>query len=197
MCSTAHKSTAFEKEIENACETLSAGGTLLYPTATIWGIGCDATQPSAIDKIRKIKQRPRQKSFILLLSQKEQLAHYVKNIPQKIDRWLNQTSRPLTIIYPNARHLPSSLIASDGSIGIRLTPDPFCQQLINRINKPLVSTSANISGSPSPKNFQEVASPIKNAVDYCVDPSMASRSRGKASKIIKFYENGTIETIRE
>lgn len=185
-----------QKEIEETLKVLSSGGTILYPTDTIWGLGCDASNIEAINKIRKIKNRPNDKSFILLVSDDHMLEKYVNDIPNVSWDIIDMSDKPVTIIYDKPYNLPEDIIAEDNTIAIRITNDPFCKALIRKLKKPLVSTSANISGQVSPKNFHEISNEIKNSVDYIVNWRQDDTKNAKASSIIKIKTNGEVKIIR-
>lgn len=176
-------------------EGLKNGETVLYPTDTIWGLGCDATDDAACQKILEIKNRPENKSFILLVDSWPMLERYVPDFHEVCYDLDDYASKPLTIIYPNARELATSVLAEDGSVGIRLTKDPICLSLIRSMRKPLVSTSANLSGEPSPTCYDDVADSIKENVDHIVKERL-SEKRTKASQIIKIGLNGEVKIIR-
>ena len=159
-----------DEQIKLAVKVLREGGTILYPTDTIWGIGCDATNEVAVAKIYQIKQRVDSKSMLTLIDNPNRLLQYVNQVPEIAWEILDVADKPLTIIYPNAKNLASNLIASDGSVGIRVVNHDFCRRLISVFSKPIVSTSANISGEPSPKSFYFISEGIKSAVDYIVPP---------------------------
>jgi L-threonylcarbamoyladenylate synthase len=183
-------------EIKNAVDALKKGGTILYPTDTIWGIGCDATNPKAIQKVYDLKQRSERKSLIILLHRIEDLSKYVKLVPDQAIELMNQMDRPLTIIYRNAINLPKNLIAEDGSIAIRIVKDDFCTALVSAFGKPIVSTSANISGESNPLMFSQVSEKIKNGVAYTLDYNRDQMNSIKASTIVKFNDNGAFEVVR-
>lgn len=189
--------TAQEKIIQQTVAHLRNGNTILYPTDTIWGIGCDATSGNAVRKVFAIKQRPDVKSMLLLASSVAMLREYVVAIPDEALKLISTEHRPLTIIYPDARNLPAGLIAEDGSIGIRITRDAFCCELITQLGKPLVSTSANFSGFPFPGSFDEIDPKIINMVDFIVRWEDQDKSPNIPSKIIKFDSTGRISVIRE
>ncbi len=187
-----------EIQIKKAAEAIKAGGTILYPTDTIWGIGCDATNPEAVKKVFAIKKREESKSLVTLVSDLDMLARYVKEIPEAALDLIEVNDSPMTIIYPDATHLASNVIAEDGSVGIRIPMNEFCRQLCFRLRKPIVSTSANISGENPPKGFKDISQEIKDAVDYTVHPSMEEKnSTHKASQIIKIGLKGEIQIIRK
>jgi L-threonylcarbamoyladenylate synthase len=186
----------FLPEIKEITPILKKSGVILYPTDTIWGIGCDATSAEGINKIIEIKNRPEEKNFIVLLESESRLPTYVKEIPEQAWSLIEFSEKPLTIIYEGARNLPDELIAADGSIAIRVTKDEFCQYLIGALNKPIVSTSANISGQPSPKSFADIQPEILNSVDYVAKWRRNDRSNQTPSTIIRLRKNGQIEFIR-
>lgn len=186
----------FENDIANSLAFLQKGGIILYPTDTIWGLGCDATNNKAIKKIYDLKNRAEKKSLIILVSDIKMLMHYVSGPSSKILSYISSTTKPTTSIFKNAINLPASLINQDGSIGIRIPKDDFCIKLIQQFQKPLVSTSANISGEPSPQNFIEISDQIKNGVDYIVQHRQNDLSKNQPSSIIKLNENEEIEFIR-
>lgn len=187
---------SFESDIEKSVLALKEGGAILYPTDTIWGIGCDATNASAIEKVFSIKKRPEQKSLIILLDEVDNLYDYVDQIPEHAFNLIEFSENPLTIIYPKAINLAKNVIAEDGSIAIRITKDEFCRELIRKSRKPLVSTSANVSGESAPKNFSEIADEIKSAVDYVVQHRQKENQINKPSTIIRLGLKGEIEFIR-
>lgn len=185
-------------QIDRAVSVLGEGGVILYPTDTIWGIGCDATNPEAVKKVFAIKQREESKSLVTLVSDLDMLARYVEQIPQAALDLIEVNDSPMTIIYPKAVHLASNVIAEDRSVGIRIPQNEFCRQLCFRLRKPLVSTSANISGENPPKGFKDIAPQIRDAVDYIVSPAMEEKtSTHCASQIIKIGLKGEIQIIRK
>lgn len=190
------KDKSFEFEMGNCLKILETGGIILYPTDTIWGIGCDATNPVAIQKIYKLKKREEKKSLIILVDDEKMIHEYVSNPSEKILSFISSAERPTTAIFSNAAKLPSQLINEDRTIAIRIVKDDFCRQLIQQLKKPLVSTSANISGELSPQNFVEVSDKIKNGVDYIVKHRQTDFSKHAPSSIIKLNENDEIQCIR-
>ena len=185
-------------QIDRAVSVLGEGGVILYPTDTIWGIGCDATNPEAVKKVFAIKQREESKSLVTLVSDLDMLARYVEQIPQAALDLIEVNDSPMTIIYPKAVHLASNVIAEDGSVGIRIPQNEFCRQLCFRLRKPLVSTSANISGENPPKGFKDISPQIRDAVDHIVSPAMEEKtSTHCASQIIKIGLKGEIQIIRK
>lgn len=183
-------------EIEKAVEVLHAGGTILYLTDTIWGIGCDPTNAQAIDRVRKVKARGDAKSMIILLDDVTRLDQFVRKVPEVAWDFLDQVDTPVTIIYPGAQNLAKNLIAADGSIAIRIVHDPFCQELIRAFGKPIVSTSANLSGDPYPLTFNKINPQIINTVDYVIRINLDLVRLTKPSSIVKLGLNGEIELIR-
>lgn len=200
--------------INKALEVLRAGGIILYPTDTVWGIGCDATDPSAVAKIYEIKHRADSKSLVLLASDMDMICRYVKEVPEMAIQLVEVNDKPMTIIYPDAiagqspagpdafpkadrRCLAFNTVAEDGTVGIRIPMMDFCQQLVARLGRPLVSTSANISGEPTPKKFAEISEEIRSAVDHIVDPSLERGATGQSSSIIKVGLDYSIEIIRK
>ncbi|MBS1512773.1 MAG: threonylcarbamoyl-AMP synthase [Bacteroidetes bacterium] len=186
----------FENDIQLSLAALQEGKTMLYPTDTIWGIGCDATNESAVAKIYKLKKRADEKSMIILLADEEEITSYVQHPSAEIIDYLKQVTKPTTVIYDGAKNLASNLINQDGSIAIRIVNDPFCRALIRLFNKPIVSTSANISGHPSPKIFNDIEPQIKSGVDYIVQHRQHETNPSNPSAIIRWNADGTIHIIR-
>lgn len=184
-------------DIKAALDTLHQGGTLLYPTDTIWGIGCDATNVSAIEKIYSIKERDRSKSMIILLENENQLASYVKEIPDVAYQLIEYSERPLTIIYTGVKNLPAELIGPDDTIAIRIVNHPFCSALLQRFRRPIVSTSANLSGMPSPKNFSEIDEQLIEKVDYVASYGQDNLENATPSVIMRLEPSGRFEFIRK
>jgi L-threonylcarbamoyladenylate synthase len=184
-------------DIKKALEVLHQGGTILYPTDTIWGIGCDATNEAAVERIYRIKERTDSKSMLVLMENANFLGRYVEEIPEIAFDLIEVSDKPLTIIYPGAKNLAKNLIAEDGSIGIRITNENFTRQLIQRFKKPIVSTSANISGAPSPAFFAEIGPEIIAAVDYVVTYRQEETTPAVPSSIIKLGVGGEIKIIRK
>lgn len=183
-------------ELQQCIEIIKKGGVIIYPTDTIVGIGCDATNEQAIQRILDIKKRPTNKSFIVLMHSEAQLNKYIKEIPTVAYDILDCAESPTTIIYPNAQHLPKILLADDGSLGIRIVKEGFVHQLLRKINVPLVSTSVNFSGDPSPTIWQDIHPDIASQVDFIVTLPQVNASQ-KASAIIKLEVNGEIKIIRK
>lgn len=184
-------------EAKKAVEIMRRGGVILYPTDTVWGIGCDATNPDAVKKVYDIKRRTDSKALLLLVDSADRLARYVTSVPAVAWDLVELADKPLTIIYDGARNLAPNLLAEDGSVGIRVTSELFSHELCYRFQKPVVSTSANISGEPTPANFGEISPDIINAVDYVVNYKQSDKGRPKASSIIKLSVDGTVSIIRK
>jgi L-threonylcarbamoyladenylate synthase len=184
------------EDITAASKVISAGGIILYPTDTIWGIGCDATNVTAIKRIYQLKKREEKKSMIILLAHENDLKKYVLNPSEKIIDFLSEQKNPATAIFKNAINLPKELINEDGSIAIRIVKDDFCQMLLGQLNTPLVATSANISGDPHPEIFKEITTVIKNGVDYVVQHRQNEMKAHEPSSIIKLNSDGEIKKIR-
>ncbi|MBL4653255.1 MAG: threonylcarbamoyl-AMP synthase [Flavobacteriales bacterium] len=192
--------TQKELEIEQAykaIETLKDGGVILYPTDTIWGLGCDANNDKAVQKIVDIKQRSESKSMLVLVANDAQLNRCVHFVPEMAWDLIDVTDTPLTIIYSGPKNISQKVIAEDGSIGIRMVKKCFANELTKRFNKPLVSTSANISGTKTPLSFNDIDSAILSAVDYVVDLPSEKNRIAKPSAIIKISESGDIQIIRK
>lgn len=185
-----------DNSILEAVKVLKEGGLILYPTDTIWGIGCDATNEKAVAKVFALKQREDSKALVMLAADLDMVARYVQEIPQMAIQLVEVNDAPMTIIYPGATGLAPNAIAEDGSVGIRIPLEGSCIDLVKRFGRLLVSTSANISGEPSPKNFDEIPQCIKDGVDYIVNPELALESSGKASQIIKVGLDSEIKIIR-
>ena len=197
-----------EEALAEALRVLREGGIILYPTDTIWGIGCDATNPEAVAKVFDIKKRPDSKSLVLLASDLDMVAKYVKEVPSIAVDLVEVNDAPMTIIYPGAIagkpdapgdrwHLAWNAVAEDGTVGIRIPLMDWCKNLAFKLGRPVVSTSANISGEPSPQRFSEIPQAIKDAVDFVVPPSVDTQSSGRASQILKVGLRGEIEIIRK
>ena len=214
--------------MNKALEVLRNGGVILYPTDTVWGIGCDATDPAAVAKVYEIKKRADSKSLVLLASDMDMICRYVKEVPEMAVQLVEVNDKPMTIIYPGAivgpspvipnsspvisseveksspvfpkadrRCLAFNTVAEDGTVGIRIPMMDFCQQLVAKFGRPIVSTSANISGEPTPKKFAEISQEIRDAVDHIVDPSLERGATGQSSSIIKVGLDYSIEIIRK
>jgi len=176
---------------------MRAGGVILYPTDTVWGIGCDATNPEAVRRVYEIKRREDSKSMLVLVDSDAKVSLYVKEVPAVAWDLIELSVKPLTIIYDGAKNLAENLVAPDGSIGIRVTSEEFSKQLCYRFRKAIVSTSANISGEPTPKSFSAISEEIKSAVDYVVSYRQREKGSAQPSSIIKMDVKGNIQIIRE
>ena len=183
-------------DFTQALEILRSGGTILYPTDTIWGIGCDATNTDALKKIFDIKKREANKSLIILVESEKRLQDLV-DVPEMAWQIMDVSEKPVTIVYENPKNLPKELLAEDGSIGIRLVKNDFCKKLITKLNKPLVSTSANLSGQKSPLKFSDISQEIKNAVDYTVEEFHDKVSEHPGASVTKMWNNRRIKVLRE
>ncbi len=182
--------------VDETCKVLGNGGTILYPTDTIWGIGCDACNENAIERIYDIKHRDKGKSMLILVDSMEMMKNFTTSIPEIAVDLIEAADRPLTIIYPEAKNLPKNLVAEDGSIGIRIVNDDFCREVIGLLGRPIVSTSANLSGCNPPLGFCDIANEIKSEVDYVVPLRQDELSRNRNSDIVKVDESGNIQVIR-
>jgi len=186
-----------QEEIKKALDVLFNGGVILYPTDTVWGLGCDATNEKAVKRIFEIKKRVDAKAMLVLIDNPGKLQSYVDEVPDIAWDLIEMTEKPLTIIYPEARNLAPNLVADDKSIGIRVTNEAFSRNLCMRFKKPIVSTSANVSGEPTPANFSQISEEIKTAVDYVVNFRQDELSQPKPSSIIKLGKGNLFKLIRE
>ena len=177
------------EDIKKACEVMAAGGIILYPTDTIWGIGCDATNEKAVQRVYELKRRTDNKAMLVLMDSEAKLDRYVSDVPDIAWDLISVSDKPLTIIYSSAKNLATNLLGADGSVGIRITNEEFSKKLCERFRKPLVSTSANVSGEPSPANFSE-------GVDYIVSYRQDDMSKVAPSGIIKLGAGGLVQVIR-
>lgn len=184
-------------DIKAALEVLQKGGVILYPTDTVWGFGCDATNEEAVKRIYEIKKRDSSKGMIILMENAALLERYVEEVPEIAYDLIELTDKPLTIIYDGAKNLAKNLVAKDGSIGIRITSEAFSSDLIRRFKRPIVSTSANISGKPSPANFSEIKQEMVDAVDFVVNYRQNESQKTVPSSIMKLGSGGEIKIIRE
>jgi len=182
--------------MEKIINILKSGGTILYPTDTIWGIGCDATNIDAINKIFDIKKREKNKSMIILVENEKRLQDLV-DVPEMAWEIMDLSEKPVTLVYQNPKGLPRELLAEDGSIGIRLVKDLYCKKLITKLNKPLVSTSANFSGDKSPLQFSDISKEIIDLVDYAVEEYREKVSQYSGSSVIKIWSDNRIKVLRE
>lgn len=186
-----------KEDVKKCCEILKTGGTILYPTDTIWGLGCDATNAEAVNKIFTIKNRAGDIPLLVLVNSVAMLERYVVDMPQVAYDLIDCATSPLTIIFDQARNLPENLIGKDGSIGIRVTNEAFTDNLIQQFHKPIVSTSANIHGNPSPEFYKDIDNQIIDSVDYVVNYRQNDMKKSKPSQIIKLGNNGQITIIRK
>lgn len=184
------------EDIKKACEVMAAGGIILYPTDTIWGIGCDATNEKAVQRVYELKRRTDNKAMLVLMDSEAKLDRYVSDVPDIAWDLISVSDKPLTIIYSSAKNLATNLLGADGRVGIRITNEEFSKKLCERFRKPLVSTSANVSGEPSPANFSEVSEVIKEGVDYIVSYHQDDMSKAAPSGIIKLGAGGLVQVIR-
>lgn len=187
----------FEEDIKKCVEIMRKGGIILYPTDTIWGIGCDATNADAVKRVYDLKQRNDSKAMLVLVDNEARLDRYVTDVPEVAYQLVEVADKPLTVIYDGAKNLAPNLVGSDGSIGIRVTREAFSRELCRRFGRPVVSTSANVSGAASARNFDEISDEIKNGVDYIVDFRRNDKTPHKASSIIKLKSDGTVTILRQ
>lgn len=188
--------TSFLNDINNCLEVLHSGGIILYPTDTIWGIGCDATNELAVAKIYSLKKRAEEKSMIILVADKRDIIQYITQPDLLVLDYLDTITKPTTVIYDGATGLAENVINQDGTVAIRITNDPFCKHLIKRFKKPIVSTSANVSGYPPPAIFSFISDEIKNGVDYIVQHRQDDLKVNEPSAIIRWNKDGTPAVIR-
>ncbi len=186
----------FEIDIKHCIETLQNGGSILYPTDTVWGIGCDAMNEAAVEKVFALKQRPQNKSMIILLAEAKDILQYIAAPPPDIIDIVEHFETPTTIIFDGALELAENVLHEDGSVAIRVVNEPFCKALIKRFQKPIVSTSANISGEPTPSFFKQISPDIVAGVDYAVNFRRNDEEAKKPSRIIKINDEGEITVIR-
>ena len=186
----------FGRDATEAVKVLRSGGVILYPTDTVWGLGCDATNAQAVKRIYEIKQRAENKSLIILVNSVAMLERYVVNPPEVALQMAELSEKPMTVIYDRGRSLAEGVASADGSVGVRVCSDPFCDTLITGLRKPLVSTSANISGNSTPAIFDEISEEVKGAVDYVCLWRQDDRSRSQPSSVIKVSGNGIVKILR-
>ncbi len=186
----------YEQDIKVCNDILKLGGVILYPTDTIWGLGCDATNEQAIEKLFAIKHRDAKKSFVLLMTDVKQLSQFIANPLPDLETLLSKFTEPTTVVYEQAINLPACVLGEDGSVAVRITADPFCRSLIKRFRNPIVSTSANVSGEPSPIHFSLITKAIKENVDYVVHWRQDDISTRQPSTILKLLKDGSFSKIR-
>ena len=185
-----------EKDIVECLEVLKSGGLILYPTDTVWGIGCDATNQKAVEKIYTLKKRDDEKAMIVLVADERDIMQHVAAPDLSLFNYLEKTTKPTTVVYEGALGFADNLVGKDGSIAIRICTEEFCRHLLKRFRKPIVSTSANISGVPAPKLFKEITDDIKNGVDYIVKYRQNDENPARPSSLIK-WDNGNVIILRE
>jgi len=186
----------FENDIQECLTALKSGGIILYPTDTIWGIGCDATNAKAVEKIFQLKKRPDEKAMIVLVADERDVLKYVAHADLRVFDYLDQHQQPVTVVYEGAIGLADNLIGKDGSVAIRICKDEFCKHLIKRFRKPIVSTSANISGQTPPATFDAITDEIKSAVDYIVKHRQDDQRKASPSKVIRWNKDATVTVLR-
>ncbi|GAA0544696.1 L-threonylcarbamoyladenylate synthase [Chitinophaga japonensis] len=189
--------TDFENDISASLRVLHAGGLILYPTDTIWGIGCDATNEAAVKDVFALKQREESKSLVVLLADVRDLLRYVAHPPPDIADIIRGFDRPTTVIYDGALGLAPSVVNQDGSVAIRIVQEPFCRHLVKRFRKPVVSTSANVSGQPSPATFADIDPAVRSGVNYVVQYRQQDTAPAQPSRIVKVLAGGAMRVIRE
>ena len=189
--------TTLEEEVARALAVLKSGGIILYPTDTVWGIGCDATNEAAVAKVYALKGREDRKGMLILTDRIDNVSKYAQKVPEIAWQLLEVADKPLTLILPQARGVAPNLVPEEGTIGIRVPEHEFCKKLIYKLNRPLVSTSANVAGMTTPTTFSEIARPIREGVDYAVSPQVEGRPTRKASAIVALGVGGEIKIIRE
>jgi len=187
----------FENDIKSCIHTLQQAGTILYPTDTVWGLGCDALNEAAVEKIFTLKRRPKEKSMIILLADARDVIQYVAAPPPDIIAIIESFERPTTVIYENALGFPSNVVNQDGSIAIRVTTDPFCKALIKRLRKPIISTSANISGQATPSIYEMVEKAIIDNVDYVVRYRQDDERISSPSRLVRINDEGEMVVLRK
>ena len=186
----------FGDDIEQCILVLRKGGVILYPTDTVWGIGCDATNETAVERIFQLKNRPDEKAMIVLVADEQDVLKHVANTDLRVFDYLKQEQRPVTVVYDGAIGLAENIIAKDGSVAIRICKDSFCKHLVNRLRKPIVSTSANVSGQPAARYFSEISDEIKKGVDYVVKYRQEDNRISLPSMVIKWNKDATATILR-
>lgn len=186
----------FQQDIEECLQVLKNGGLILYPTDTIWGIGCDATNAEAVKKVYALKKRADEKAMIVLVADEREVLQYIAAADFSVFDYLKQNERPTTVVYDGAIGLADNLISADGSVAIRICQELFCKHLIKRFRKPIVSTSANLSGLPSPRLFSDISAEIRDGVDYIVKYRQLETTVGQSSMVIKWNRDGSVTVLR-
>lgn len=194
---TTQNIASINDDIKQACDIMRQGGLILYPTDTVWGIGCDATNEKAVARVYELKRRCDSKALIIMLANENQLQRYVLNVPDIAYELISVAVKPLTIVYDNGINICKNLCAEDGSIGIRITQENFSHKLCNTYRRPIVSTSANISGDSTPLSFHDISDEIKNGVDYIVKNRQNDTINNKPSSVIRLNNDGTIKILRQ
>lgn len=198
MTKTNLKTFMFEKDnLDSIKAVLENGGLILYPTDTIWGIGCDATNEQAVENVYELKQRDRNKGFIILVDSIEMMKKYVAHVHPRIDTLLLHHIRPLTVVFSKAKNLPPNVLAPDGSIAIRIVQDDFCRDMIRNLDRPIIATSANIGDKPFPGNFGEISSAVIEQVDYVCKQRRYEKSASQPSVMVRVEDDGELVFIRE
>ena len=198
MTRTNLQALSFEADqINQAVEVLQKSGLLLYPTDTIWGIGCDATDPVAVARVFSLKKQAASNPLVILVDSKQMLKQYVEHVHPRIDTLLAYHKRPLTVIYPKAKQLPDNLIARDKSVAIRVVQDQFCQEMIRQFGKPIVATSANINNEPFPENFGSISSEVIKGIDFVVRHRQMEKTPNQPSVMVRILDNGELDFLRE
>ena len=190
-------SNAMQEEVARAAEVLRAGGLILYPTDTVWGLGCDATNPDAVARIYRLKQSENKKSMLVLCASADMVVRYVDRAPGIAFEVMELATAPLTLILPGAVGVAENLIPEEGTLGVRVPDHEFCRQLLRALGRPIVSTSANISGAETPVGLQKVAREIVDGVDFVVNPRFEGKPTRRASSILAFGEGGEVKIIRD
>ena len=189
--------TEMQREVDEAVRTMRAGGIILYPTDTVWGLGCDATNAEAVDRIYRLKRSENKKSMLVLCASADMVVRYVNRAPGIAFEVMEMATSPLTLILPGATGVAANLIPDEGTLGIRVPDHEFCRRMLRALQRPVVSTSANISGEATPTGLQEVSREIIDGVDFVVNPRFEGKPTRKASSIIAFGEGGEVRIIRE
>ena len=188
--------TEMQREVDEAVRTMRAGGIILYPTDTVWGLGCDATSSAAVERIYRLKRSENKKSMLVLCASADMIVRYVNKAPGIAFEVMELATSPLTAILPGAAGLAENLIPDEGTLGVRIPDHEFCRRMLRALGRPIVSTSANISGQPAPRTYSEISQDIRQGVDLIVDPSLEGHPTRKASSIIRVSLSGEVNVIR-